>query len=649
MYQVIYIDIDEEITSIIDRLRKTKSEDIFFAVPKRALILQSVVSLKLLKRESDKAGKHITFVSQDEQERQTVEKAGILTRVSLDGLDATNELKERVSPGVVEEKVLVVKKSPQRKNGRKKAEELGTADFYDAEVAVAAVAKPREREAVRRPTLDGFSGSANRTVSQPVKPPSTMPKFSAVSSTATPATPMTEPSLSVTPTVAAGPLSTSVMAQASNNREEMLKSFFAPVEKPQTQRTIPKKMAPIEPIEEISHSTPVPRMIRKLLILFVLFCVLVAVGVGGYLFLPSATVNVRLKDQMVEKDMELKVEARATGVDNPSLTIPGRVVENEKVYTYSYTPTGSTGRSSSTSGQKAHGTVVIYNEFSSAPQPLVATTRLLSADNKLFRIVRGVTVPGMVEAGGKTQPGAIEIEVVADQAGSEFNIEPTTFTIPGFEGSPKYEKFRAKSTKAMLGGGGGVAASPNAQAQVIQGDIASAKTKSESDAKLKAADDLKGGLERGLILADGIADISILESVSPAKVGEVTNQFSYSVRTKVRAIVFSEQDAKTLFEQYARGNAPASATKTVVKLEYGVGSANWGAQTAYVKVHGKLSYDTELDVAQFKADLVGKQQEEVRDVIQRYPQIKEVELFFSPKFMPEKFPQYPKRINIVID
>jgi hypothetical protein len=50
------------------------------------------------------------------------------------------------------------------------------------------------------------------------------------------------------------------------------------------------------------------------------------------------------------------------------------------------------------------------------------------------------------------QPGAIEAEVIADQAGSDFNIDPTDFKIPGFSGGPKFDKFYAKSSKSFSGG-----------------------------------------------------------------------------------------------------------------------------------------------------------------------------------------------------
>ncbi len=63
--KLIYLETDEEITAVIDRLRQITAHEIRFVVPKGALILQSLVSLKLLKREADRLGKQIAIVTLD--------------------------------------------------------------------------------------------------------------------------------------------------------------------------------------------------------------------------------------------------------------------------------------------------------------------------------------------------------------------------------------------------------------------------------------------------------------------------------------------------------------------------------------------------------------------------------------------------------
>lgn len=80
MNSYFYVDTDDEITSVIGRLRGEKAEEIFLVVPKRALIAQSLVNLRLLDKEAKRHKKKIVFVSPDAHIRKLAEKAGLLVK-----------------------------------------------------------------------------------------------------------------------------------------------------------------------------------------------------------------------------------------------------------------------------------------------------------------------------------------------------------------------------------------------------------------------------------------------------------------------------------------------------------------------------------------------------------------------------------------
>ena len=58
-HQTIYLESDEEITSVVDRLRKSEAKEIILVIPKGTALLQSIVNLKLLKKEAEKLKKHL--------------------------------------------------------------------------------------------------------------------------------------------------------------------------------------------------------------------------------------------------------------------------------------------------------------------------------------------------------------------------------------------------------------------------------------------------------------------------------------------------------------------------------------------------------------------------------------------------------------
>lgn len=62
----VYIDADDEITSIIDKVENAENKVIALVLPKRAASLQSVVNMKLLKRSADSAGKNVVLITSEQ-------------------------------------------------------------------------------------------------------------------------------------------------------------------------------------------------------------------------------------------------------------------------------------------------------------------------------------------------------------------------------------------------------------------------------------------------------------------------------------------------------------------------------------------------------------------------------------------------------
>lgn len=60
---VIYIDVEDDITAIIGKVKDAKQKIVALVPPKRIGILQSTVNLRLLARASDQAGKHLVIIT----------------------------------------------------------------------------------------------------------------------------------------------------------------------------------------------------------------------------------------------------------------------------------------------------------------------------------------------------------------------------------------------------------------------------------------------------------------------------------------------------------------------------------------------------------------------------------------------------------
>ncbi len=110
--------------------------------------------------------------------------------------------------------------------------------------------------------------------------------------------------------------------------------------------------------------------------------------------------------------------------------------------------------------QKASGRIVIYNNYSTAIQRLAQNTRFTNPDGLVYRIQKSVEVPGQKKVSGKLVPGSIEADVYADMPGDSYNMKASetvsTFKIPGFTGSPKYNSVYANIKSDIIGGYSGL-------------------------------------------------------------------------------------------------------------------------------------------------------------------------------------------------
>jgi len=88
----IYIDVDDEITTIIDKVRKSDHKVVALVLPKRAATLQSIVNMKLLKRTADESKKNIVLITSE---------AGLLPLAGNVGLHVAKTLqsKPEIPPG----------------------------------------------------------------------------------------------------------------------------------------------------------------------------------------------------------------------------------------------------------------------------------------------------------------------------------------------------------------------------------------------------------------------------------------------------------------------------------------------------------------------------------------------------------------------
>jgi hypothetical protein len=82
----VYVDVDDEITSIIDKVRASDGRIVALVLPKRAAVLQSVVNMKLLKRSAEQAKKQLVLITTE---------AGLLPLAGSVGIHVADTLQSK--------------------------------------------------------------------------------------------------------------------------------------------------------------------------------------------------------------------------------------------------------------------------------------------------------------------------------------------------------------------------------------------------------------------------------------------------------------------------------------------------------------------------------------------------------------------------
>lgn len=639
MHQTLYIDIDEEITSIVERLRHSKAHEIIMVVPKRALLIQSIVNLRLLKKEAENLSLQLMIVTQDKLGKILVEKAGILVQQKLDdslgedleAMDADSDYYKTPSQELAYSET---ESLDSRNKGEDRLTKIGSDNFFDerkinfSAPPTPATIKPKveetEEKLINKELVTG--------VSMDVKTRSN--KLDMVRSyVPLPANP--------------APDTAKIKLEMNNNnlsaddwqdpQKRKLEKFFyshsqdSSLGKPDNDNFWN---------QETSLSTSQSNKGKKLILLLAVVLILALSGGALYFFLPKAVIALTIKVKSKAQDCEVMGSTTATAIDYEKGIIPAKLLSITEEISRDFTTTGS----KSLSNQKAHGKITIYNEYNSSSQPLVATTRFMTEDGKIFRLVKGVTVPGM--NGGES--GKIEAEVVADQAGDDYNINPTKFSIPGFKdsGSEKYAKFYGQSSSPMTGGGKGDGSSDTKA--ISDTDIANAKNSLVKDIDAALLQKVKDSAGEGVV----VLEESINKEEPTYKLsnvtGEVADSFNVTLSQKVEVLVFKEDDLRSLVNSIiARsGGGKVKMDGSSLSLEYGKLEPDFKTGILNIKVHGDGQINPDINMDEFKKNILGKTNEEFETFLDQYSDIQKAEITYWPPFISGHIPQYEKRVDI---
>lgn len=523
--KILYLEIDEEITSVIDRLKKTAEADIHLVVPKEAALLQSIVNLKLLKRQADTLGKQIQIITHDKVGRNLAEQVGISSASRVG-----EEAKMPVEP----------------------MQEPETEIQY------------KEKEPVVEETKEVvFKKGAVLDKSEKEKPD-----------------------------------------DLSKEEEPKDKGVDKDVQK--------KKMSELLPKFPHKKFIIIASVIGLLLLIFL------------YVYVPMTNLKIKVLSEKQDMSTTITVDQNTKEVNQSSDTIPGDLITVDKTVTKKYQSTGKKNI-----GAKAQGTITVKNAYSTLSQTLVAGTRF-EANGLIFRTQSDVDVPGYTDSGGgNITPGTANVSAIADAPGDQYNISSSSFRIPAFSGTAKYDKITGSTASAMAGG------STKEVKVVSASDISDAKKAFGDDAKNEIKKEGQDKMKQDETLGDNAQKVTV-GTLSVSKSADTeADDFTVSAPVTFRGLAYKKDDlTKVVFEGFKSKTGP---NKQILEdkldgADVSFNDINLEKGTASGDVKASLHLGTKIDEQKLKVEISGQSEQKARDYITHLDGIDSVDMSFFPGF-----------------
>lgn len=651
MPKAIQLQSGDDITAIVGYLWECEDEEVFFNVPADSSFLQNAIALKLLMRETNRLGKDVVFITRDALGRQAAQRVGFEARATL-------------PPGAeVVNKSLLATKAPYAPQGEAaEAKEAGEtlrdvpAQKYESMIA--------NEVALKRQALQQSSGQARK-------------RFSDIS-------PRIDKSEAVEETDRAFHAETMEAGVADGDAEiapprgdlDVVWPYEPAVERVENKKGDITREQGEEKflIKEMGREVPAGRIDDKKLsrwqekfslkrfaadkrefeeekqeatgdrvFSFKFLSAFIGAGllVGAlalFLILPKVEISIQPKTEMVAGELKVIVDKAVLKIDEAGSKIPGQTLRLEKEATREFAATAKKELN-----EKAKGAITVYNEFSSQAQTLVATTRFVSKGNIVFRLTKTIVVPGVKVEDGQTIPGSINVDVVADQAGGQGNIAAGRFTIPGFLGSPKFEKFYGVSQTAMTGG------ARDEAVVVSQADFDNGKKELWDELQADLAREIQSQVPAGLKLLSGAMKQEIAQAASSAAPGDKVSKFSLTIKGSASALLFDENDLSALAQKKDEG--PQNANKKLTaerEISYDSLQADFakGQLSFKAKISQKLVWV--IDAAKIKNLVVGRNAEEIKEIFAQRQEISKAKVSFWP-FWVSRAPDDFNKIKVTVE
>jgi len=363
----------------------------------------------------------------------------------------------------------------------------------------------------------------------------------------------------------------------------------------------------------------------KKIAIFFLIATIVLLSFIFYFLFASVTITIIPDQERINNNMIIDVYDK----DNEDIItgdkIAGIVKKTSMDLTKSYETSGE-----DIIGEEVAGEVTIYNYYTKN-QPLVATTRLMSLEGKVYRIEETVNVP----AGGK-----VKVRVYADDPSINMEVGPTKFTIPGLWAGLQDKIYGESDSRIEY--------SQKVNKFVTQSDIDNAIRDLKQQLVQKAKTEINKKYKDYSQVIYSIDDNSVFTEID-AERGDEVDKFDATITANIVAVAFDGEAAANLAEKKFVSTLPAE--KELIEFNrnniiYTLDSFDYRGGTASINAtfEGKVSLGSDSNVVD-KESILGLNKDQLDAYLIKKEGISGYDIKFFPSFI-KRVPDIPDKIII---
>ncbi len=399
----------------------------------------------------------------------------------------------------------------------------------------------------------------------------------------------------------------------------------------------PKEISFLRSEKQEEKIRPVRKKKRFFLKSFVFcFVFLILVIISSFFFFSKVEIEIWPETEILNFKETATINLNAEHLDFEAKIIPGKVFSDQKFISQEFSASGKILKE-----ERAKGIIRVFNEYSTSPQSLLLNTRFVSANGKLFRSVKREVIAGGYYEKGKFVSGYTDIEVMAAEPGESYNIDPSTFSIPGFKGTSKYTSFYGKSFSSMTGG------FESEVSQVTQEDLEKAENVLAEGLRKESREFLKSTLPADFVLLDEAISQEIVEIDSSVKAGTEVESFNLQIKVKSEGLGFKKSD----IEDFAKNciSLDIADGKKIqeesLEINYSSESIDLESGEIVLSLEIKAKIYSDISLAKLKEALLEKSFKEAEVFLEDMPQVTKVEIKSWP-FLKKKIPGDINKIKV---